>query len=42
MTALEFLEHLPEKVNKDAVHGMNTTFHFNLEGEGGRPIDSGP
>jgi putative sterol carrier protein len=32
MTAQEFLESLPAKVNPDALHGVETVFHFNLDG----------
>ena len=35
MTAKEFLFKVPEKVNLLAIEGMNTVFHFDLEGEGG-------
>jgi putative sterol carrier protein len=34
MTAQEFLASLPSKVNPDALNGVDTTFHFNLD-EGG-------
>jgi putative sterol carrier protein len=34
MTAQEFLESLPAKVNPDALNGVETTFHFNLDGGG--------
>jgi putative sterol carrier protein len=32
MTAQHFLESLPAKVNSEALHGVETTFHFNLDG----------
>ncbi len=35
MTAKDFLSSLPEKVNKDAIDGMETTFHFDLAGDEG-------
>lgn len=35
MTAKEFIYNLPLKVNKDAIAGMETVFHFDVEGEGG-------
>ena len=35
MTAKQFLEGLPEKINKDAVEGMETVFHFELDGDEG-------
>jgi len=35
MTAREFFESLPGKVNADAVKDMQTVFHFDLSGEGG-------
>jgi putative sterol carrier protein len=38
MTAIDFLEKLPSKVQKDAIEGLETTFHFNLEGDGGGQI----
>ena len=34
MTAKEFITGLPAKVNKDALEGMSTVFHFKLDGEG--------
>lgn len=33
MTAKEFLTNLPEKVNKEALEGKETIFHFDLSGE---------
>lgn len=38
MTALEFLNNLPSKVQKQAVEGMETTFHFDLSGDGGGQV----
>ena len=35
MTAREILEGLPKKVKKEAIEGMSTNFHFDLEGDGG-------
>ena len=35
MTAKEFLEELPAKVNKDAIEGLETVFHFDLQGDEG-------
>lgn len=35
MTSTEFIHALPKKVNPDAIAGMETTFHFDVEGEGG-------
>lgn len=35
MTAKDFLYSLPEKVHPDAIEGHESTFHFNLSGEGG-------
>ena len=35
MTANEFLEGLPTKVKPEAIEGLATVFHFELEGEGG-------
>ncbi len=34
-TAREILEELPTKVPKEAIEGLSTNFHFDLEGEGG-------
>jgi putative sterol carrier protein len=31
MTAIDFLDSLPAKVNPDALVGVNTVFHFNLD-----------
>ena len=35
MTAKEFLLGLPNKVSKEALEGLETTFHFDIEGDGG-------
>lgn len=35
MTAKEFIEGLPAKVKPEAIEGLATVFHFDLEGEGG-------
>ncbi len=35
MTAKEFIYNLPDKVNKEAITGMETVFHFDVTGEGG-------
>ena len=32
MTAKEFIETLPSKVNAEALTGMDTVFHFDLDG----------
>jgi putative sterol carrier protein len=34
MDAKQFLFSLPEKVNADALDGLNTLFHFNIDGSG--------
>ena len=41
MTAKEFLIGLPEKVSKDAIDGVNTLFHFQLDGEEGEHVTVG-
>lgn len=41
MTAKEFLMGLPEKVSKDAIEGVNTLFHFDLDGEDGENVTVG-
>ena len=41
MTAKDFLMDLPDKVSKDAIDGVNTLFHFDLEGEGGGEVTVG-
>lgn len=38
MTAKEFLMSLPEKVQPEALDGLETTFHFDIEGEGGGQV----
>lgn len=35
MTAKDFLMALPNKVSKDAIEGMETLFHFDLDGDDG-------
>ncbi len=35
MTSRDFIYKLPAKVNKDAIDGLETTFHFDLEGDEG-------
>lgn len=35
MTSREYLNALPSKVSPDAIEGLETIFHFDLEGEGG-------
>jgi len=35
MTSREYLYALPSKVSSDAIEGLETLFHFDLEGEGG-------
>lgn len=35
MTAAEFLQTLPARATPEAIEGMETNFHFDLEGEGG-------
>ncbi len=35
MTAKEFITSLPEKVNPAVLEGVQTNFHFDVEGEGG-------
>ncbi|HPG05695.1 MAG TPA: SCP2 sterol-binding domain-containing protein [Saprospiraceae bacterium] len=35
MIAKDFIFKLPEKVRKEAVEGMETTFHFELSGDDG-------
>lgn len=35
MTAKEFITGLPAKVPASALEGVNTVFHFELDGEGG-------
>lgn len=38
MTANEFLLGLPEKVKPEALDGLQTVFHFDIEGEGGGQV----
>lgn len=38
MTSIDFLQGLPQKVNAHVLEGMNTIFHFDLEGEGGGQV----
>lgn len=35
MTAKEFIYSIPEKAHADAIEGLKTNFHFELEGDGG-------
>jgi putative sterol carrier protein len=35
MTAADFLKELPSKVRPELLEGIDTIFHFDLEGEGG-------
>jgi putative sterol carrier protein len=35
MTAKDFILGLPAKVNKDALEGMETVFHFDISGDDG-------
>ena len=35
MTTKDFIENLPSKVNKAALEGMETVFHFDISGENG-------
>lgn len=35
MTVQEFITGLPEKVNKSALEGLETVFHFDINGENG-------
>lgn len=35
MDAAKFIKELPEKVNKTAIEGMETNFHFDIEGDTG-------
>ncbi len=41
MTAKDFLMGLPDKVSKDAIEGVNTLFHFDLDGEDGENVTVG-
>ncbi|MEP7195785.1 MAG: SCP2 sterol-binding domain-containing protein [Saprospiraceae bacterium] len=38
MTTKEYLLNLPQKVNTNALEGLNTIFHFDLIGEGGGQV----
>ncbi len=38
MTSKEFLMSIPDKVAKEALEGLDTTFHFDIDGEGGGQI----
>ena len=38
MTAKEFLLGLPSKVQPEALEGLETTFHFDIEGDGGGQV----
>ncbi len=38
MTAKEFLINLPNKVRPEALEGLETTFHFDISGEGGGQV----
>lgn len=35
MTAKEFIHSLPSRVNEDAIADKETSFHFDVDGEGG-------
>ncbi len=35
MTAQEFITNLPSKVDSAALEGLETTFHFDISGDGG-------
>lgn len=35
MNALDFILSLKDKINPDAIAGHNTTFHFDITGDGG-------
>ena len=35
MTSRDFIFRLPTKISPEAIEGHQTTFHFDLEGEGG-------
>lgn len=41
MTAKEFLMGLPNKVAPDAIEGVNTLFHFDLDGDDGDKVSVG-
>ncbi|MCB0688627.1 MAG: SCP2 sterol-binding domain-containing protein [Saprospiraceae bacterium] len=38
MTAKEFLFTLPEKVQPETLDGLETTFHFDISGDGGGQV----
>lgn len=38
MSSKEFLMNLPQKLNPHILEGLNTVFHFDLEGEGGGQV----
>ncbi|MBK9272206.1 MAG: SCP2 sterol-binding domain-containing protein [Saprospiraceae bacterium] len=38
MTAKEFLFELPSKINLNLLEGLETVFHFELEGENSGPV----
>lgn len=38
MTAKEFLFALPEKVRPETLDGLETTFHFDISGDGGGQV----
>lgn len=38
MTAKEFLINLPSKVRPEALEGLETTFHFDISGDGGGQV----
>ncbi len=38
MTAKEFLMGLPDKVQTEALEGLQTVFHFDIDGEGGGQV----
>jgi putative sterol carrier protein len=35
MTATDFLKNLPQRIKPELLEGLETIFHFDLEGEGG-------
>ncbi|GLR19994.1 SCP2 sterol-binding domain-containing protein [Portibacter lacus] len=41
MTTKEVLMNLPKKVSPDAIEGVNTLFHFNLDGDDGENVTVG-
>ncbi len=38
MTAIDFLMSLPDKVQTQALEGLETRFHFDIDGEGGGQV----